>query len=52
MEHKAAQGVVVYRSYMHTTLKRNFRILPGAQWLELFQPHIPDRGEHMVRYYG
>ena len=26
--------------------------MPGARWLELLLTHVPDRGEHLVRYYG
>ena len=26
--------------------------MPGAQWLELLLQHVPDKGEHLVRYYG
>jgi hypothetical protein len=26
--------------------------MPGIQWLELLCKHVPDRHEHMVRYYG
>ncbi len=52
MEYKPKQGVVVYRSKMHATLKRNFQIMPGAEWLKLLLRHIPDKGEHLVRYYG
>jgi hypothetical protein len=37
---------------MHTTLKRNFQVMPGAQWLQLLIQHIPDKNEHLVRYYG
>jgi len=37
---------------MHATLKRNFQVLPGAQWLQLLIQHIPDKNEHTVRYYG
>ena len=33
-------------------LKRNFQVMPGAQWLELLCKHIPDRHEHLVRYVG
>jgi len=36
MEYKAKQGMVVYRSKHHATLKRNFQIMPGAG------------GEHLV----
>ena len=37
---------------MHAGLKRNFQVMPGAQWLELFCKHISDRYEHLVRYAG
>ena len=30
MEYQAQQGMVVYRSRHHATLKRNFQIMPGA----------------------
>ncbi|HJL69704.1 MAG TPA: transposase, partial [Anaerolineales bacterium] len=52
MEHQAQQGMEVYRSRHHATLKRNFQIMPGAAWLKLLLQHVPDRGEHLVRYYG
>ena len=52
MEYKEKQGVVVYRSKLHATLKRNFQIMPGAAWPKLLLQHVPDRGEHLVRYYG
>jgi hypothetical protein len=45
-------GMVVYRSHMHKSLKRNFQLMPGAQWLALLCRHIPDRFEHLVRYVG
>ena len=45
-------GTVIYRSKMHATLKRNFQVMPGAQWLQLLIQHIPDKNEHLVRYYG
>ena len=48
----AARGAVIYRSKLHATLKRNFQVMPGVEWLELLCKHIPDRHEHMVRYYG
>lgn len=37
---------------MHAGLKRNFQVMPGAEWLELLCRHIPDRYEHLVRYVG
>jgi hypothetical protein len=48
----APRGAVIYRSRLHATLKRNFQVMPGVEWLELLCKHIPDRHEHMVRYYG
>jgi len=52
MTYKVKQGVVVYRSKLHATLKRNYQLMPGAEWLKLLIRHIPDKGEHLVRYYG
>ena len=37
---------------MHLGLKRNFQVMPGAEWLELLCKHIPDRYEQLVRYCG
>jgi hypothetical protein len=48
----AASGTVIYGSKLHATLKRNFQVMPGVAWLELLCKHVPDRHEHMVRYYG
>ena len=45
-------GMVMYRSHLHKSLKRNFQLMPGAQWLELLCRHIPDRFEHLVRSVG
>ena len=43
----------MYRSKLHATLKRDFKVMPGAAaWLKLLLQHVPDRGEHRVRYYG
>ena len=52
MTYDAATGMVIYRSKMHAGLKRNFQVMPGAEWLELLCKHIPDRYEHLVRYVG
>jgi hypothetical protein len=52
MTYDAATGTVIYRSKMHAGLKRNFQVMPGAEWLELLCRHIPDRYEHLVRYVG
>ena len=52
MTYDAKTGTVIYRSKMHLGLKRNFQLMPGAEWLELLCRHIPDRYEHLVRYVG
>ena len=52
MTYDAASGTVIYRSKMHLGLKRNFQVMPGAEWLELLCKHIPDRYEQLVRYCG
>ncbi len=52
MRYDAATGMIVYRSKMHATFKRNFQLVPGARWLELLLQHVPDKNEHLVRYYG
>lgn len=31
----AARGMVIDRSKLHATLKPNFQVMPGVQWLEL-----------------
>ncbi len=52
MCYEPVSGIVIYRSRMHKTLKRNFQIMPGAAWLAQLCAHIPDRFEHLVRYAG
>ncbi len=47
MAYDAQTGTVIDRSNMHLGLKRNFQVMPGAQWLELLCRHIPDRYEHL-----
>jgi len=53
-QHRAwlGTGTVIYRSKMHLGLKRNFQVMPGAEWLQLLLRHVPDRYEHLVRYVG
>jgi hypothetical protein len=43
MRYDAQTGTVIYRSKMHAGLKRNFQVMPGAEWLELLLRHVPDR---------
>jgi hypothetical protein len=52
MTYDRATGTVIYRSKMHAGLKRNFQLMPGAEWLELLLRHVPDRYEHLLRYVG
>ena len=52
MTYDPATSTLIYRSKMHLGLKRNFQVMPGAEWLELLCKHIPDRHEHLVRYVG
>jgi len=52
MSYEPVSGTVIYRSRMHKTLKRNFQIMHGADWLAQLCAHIPDRFEHLVRYAG
>ena len=39
MSYDPKAGVVIYRSRMHKGLKRNFQLMPGAQWLEMLCRH-------------
>jgi len=52
MSYEPVSGTVIYRSRMHKTLKRNFQVMHGADWLAQLCRHIPDRFEHLVRYAG
>ncbi len=52
MRYDRDSGMVIYRSILHATLKRNYQLMPALQWLRLLMNHIPDKYEHLVRYYG
>jgi hypothetical protein len=39
-------------SKMHAVLKRNFEVFLACDWLAALTAHIPNAGEHLVRYYG
>jgi len=43
---------VLYRSKMNPVLKRNFEVFPVLDWIAALTAHIPNQGEHLVRYYG
>lgn len=44
--------MVIYRSKLHATLKRKYQLMPTLKWLRLLMNHIPDKHEHLLRYYG
>ena len=52
MSYDPPTGTAIYCSKMHLGLRRNFQVMPGAEWLELLLRHVPDRYEHLVRYVG
>ncbi|MBA3565121.1 MAG: transposase [Gammaproteobacteria bacterium] len=52
MRYDGNSGTVIYRSKMHATLKRNYQLMPALKWLRLLLNHVPDKYEHLVRYYG
>ena len=33
-------------------MKRDFQLAAGGRWLKLLLQHVPDKNEHLVRYYG
>jgi hypothetical protein len=37
---------------MHPVLKRNFEVFSATDWLAALTAHIPNAGEHLVRYLG
>ena len=37
---------------MHPVLERNFEAFSAADWPAAFAAHIPNAGEHLLRYYG
>ena len=40
----------VYHSKMHPVLKRNYEVFSACDWLAALTAHIPNAGEHLVRY--
>jgi hypothetical protein len=52
MSYAPDSGMVVYRSKPHATLKRNYQLMPAIKWLRLLMNHLPDKYEHLLRYYG
>jgi putative transposase/transposase-like zinc-binding protein len=52
LRYQATTGTIIYQSKMHPTLKRNFEVFSATDWLAALTAHIPNAGEHLVRYYG
>ena len=52
MQYQARTGAIIYHSKMHPVLKRNFEVFSACDWLAALTAHIPNAGEHLVRYYG
>ncbi|MCF7707639.1 MAG: transposase [Verrucomicrobia bacterium] len=40
------------REYLLAGPKRNFQVLDPLDFLAEVTQHIPDPGEHLIRYYG
>ena len=43
-----AERMVIYRSSLHATLKRNYQLMPALKWLRMLMNHIPDKYEHLL----
>ena len=52
LRYQAMTGTIVYQSKMHPVLRRNFEVFSACDWLAALTAHIPNAGEHLVRYYG
>lgn len=46
MSYDGKSAMVIYRSKLHATLKRNYQLMPAVKWLRLLLNHIPDKYEH------
>jgi hypothetical protein len=52
LRYQARTGMIIYQAKMHPVLKRNFEVFSACDWLAALTAHIPNTGEHLVRYYG
>jgi hypothetical protein len=52
MRYDKKSAMVIYRSKLRATLKRNYQLMSALKWLRMPMNHIPDKYEHLVRYYG
>ena len=51
LRYQARTGTIIYQSKMHPVLKRNFEVFSATDWPAALTAHIPNAGEHLVRYY-
>ncbi len=51
MRYRATSGTIIDQSKMHPLLKRNVEVFSACDWLAALTAHIPNAGEHLVRYY-
>ena len=49
MRYDAKFGMVIYRSKLHATLKRNYQLRSALKWLRLLMNHIPDKSAANAR---
>jgi hypothetical protein len=52
MRYHAKSRTMIYPSKIRPVLKRNFEVFPVLDWLAALTAHIPNPGEHVVRYSG
>jgi hypothetical protein len=52
LRYQAKAEEVTYLSKKHPVLKRNFGVFSACDWLATLSAHIPNAGEHLVRYCG
>jgi len=50
MRYQARTGTIIYQSKMHPVLKRNVEVFSATDWLAALTAHVPNAGEHLVRY--
>ena len=50
LRYQARTGTIIYHSTMHPVLKRNVAVFSAGDWLAALTAHIPNAGEHLVRY--
>ncbi|MBU0568263.1 transposase [bacterium] len=43
---------VPHCSKMNPGRKRNFKVFDPLEWLAAITVHVPEKGEHLIRYYG